>query len=109
MLFMMNLALESERISVKKEFYMKKNIHDYERVGRVAGGLFLSSMAFWGPKKKYFLGFLIPAFTGVTGNCPFYSATGMSTRKEVEEQANDYFPVQSSSEAAAGHPIVGVS
>lgn len=88
---------------------MKKNIHDYERVGRLAGGLILSSLAFWGPRNKLFLGFLIPAFTGVTGTCPVYSAAGISTRKDVESQANDFFPVQSVSERAAGHPIVGVS
>lgn len=29
--------------------------------------------------------------------------------KSVEEQANDYFPVQSPSERAAGHPLVGTA
>lgn len=28
---------------------------------------------------------------------------------DVEKQANEYFPVQSPSEVAAGHPLVGVS
>lgn len=28
---------------------------------------------------------------------------------EIEKQANLYFPVQSDSEIAAGHPIVGVA
>lgn len=91
---------------------MKKNVHDYERVGRVTVGLFLTSLAFWGPRKKCFLGFLIPVWTGITGNCPVYSILGVSTRKDQRgpyEQANDYFPVQSDSEKAAGHPIVGVS
>jgi Protein of unknown function (DUF2892) len=89
---------------------MIKNIHDYERVGRVVGGLFLSSLAFWGPRKTWYLAFLVPIVTGLTGTCPFYSAMGVSTRKdEIDSQANDYFPVQSSSEAAAGHPLVGVS
>lgn len=87
---------------------MKKNIHDYERVGRVVGGVFLSSLAFWGPKKPLYLAFLIPIATGAVGTCPLYSALGVSTRKDPDTQANDYFPVQSTSEAAAGHPIVGV-
>ncbi len=29
--------------------------------------------------------------------------------KSVEEQANDYFPLQSPSERAAGHPQVGTT
>jgi hypothetical protein len=92
---------------------MQRNIHDYERVGRVAGGLLLSSLAFWGPKNKWYLLSLIPAAEGLTGVCLFYKAAGINTRsfskKSVEEEANDYFPVESSSEEAAGHPIVGVS
>lgn len=88
---------------------MKKNIHDYERVGRFMGGLFLSSMAFWGPRKKKYLIFLVPTITGVTGVCPLYSALGVSTRKGRDNTSNNYFPVQSDSEKAAGHPIVGVS
>jgi 5-bromo-4-chloroindolyl phosphate hydrolysis protein len=45
---------------------------------RVVLGAFLSSMAIWA-----------------------------LTRKKVVDQANDYFPVQSDSERAAGHPLVG--
>lgn len=95
---------------------MIKNIHPYERVVRIGGGLFLSSLAFWGPRNKAFLSFLIPVGTGVAGTCPVYSAMGVSTLpreqdkpQDVEKQANDYFPVESDSEIAAGHPIVGVS
>lgn len=90
---------------------MQKNINDYERVGRVAGGLFLSSLAFWGPKNKWYLGFLVPAVEGMVGTCLMYSALGINTRSKEgsEDQANKYFPVQSTSERAAGHPIVGVS
>jgi hypothetical protein len=86
---------------------MKKNIHRYERVARVAGGALLSSLAFIGPKKPWFLSFLIPVATGLVGTCPLYSALNISTRKKEEDLANDYFPVQSSSERAAGHPLVG--
>lgn len=88
---------------------MKKNIHDFERVARFVGGVFFSSLAFWGPKKKVFLAFLIPVATGLVGTCPVYSALGISTRRIGKDQDNEYFPVQSNSERAAGHPIVGVS
>ena len=99
---------------------MKQNIHPYERVGRVGLGLFLSSLAFWGPKNKWYLTFLGLAADGAIGTCPVYSALGISTcpketktdkemPKDVEEQAKEYYPIESSSEIAAGHPIVGVS
>jgi hypothetical protein len=55
--------------------------------GRIFGGLILSSLTCWG----------------------LYLVLGRRTRKNVDEQANDYFPVQSTSERAAGHPLVGVS
>jgi len=62
---------------------MKKNIHDYERVVRVAGGAAALFFAFKDKKVKpwYLLG-LIPVATGVVGTCPMYSATGINTRKE---------------------------
>ena len=98
---------------------MKKNIHPYERVGRVVGGLALSSLAFWGPKNKWFLGFLGLAVDGVIGTCPAYSALGISTMPknksgieipdDVEKQANEYVGIESDSEIAAGHPLVGMS
>ncbi len=88
---------------------MKKNIHPFERLLRVAGGTFLASMAFWGPKKPWMLSFLGPVASGAVGTCPLYSALDISTRKDAEAQANDYFPVQSDSERAAGHPLVGAS
>lgn len=96
---------------------MKKNIHSSERILRIAGGLLLASLSLWGPKKKILITFLIPALTGVVGICPVYSALGISTRPkkekaidaEVAAQANEYFPIQSPSEIAAGHPLVGSS
>lgn len=89
---------------------MKKNINDGERALRLTTGAVLASMAFWGPKKKWMLAFLMPAITGVVGTCPLYSALGVSTCNEdsiTEKQANDYFPMKSDSEIIAGHPIVG--
>lgn len=91
---------------------MKLNISDPERVVRFGAGAVLSSLAFWGPKKPAYLVFLIPMATGFIGTCPLYSALGISTRtigEKESDQANDYFPVQSPSERAAGHPIVGAS
>lgn len=99
---------------------MKKNMHDYDRIFRFVSGVFLTSLAFWGPRKLGFLAFLFPVATGVVGNCPVYTAFGIDTRKlgtakktyalkSEKEQADEYFPIQSPSERAAGHPIVGAS
>jgi hypothetical protein len=88
---------------------MKKNIHNVERAVRIAGGLALTSMAFFGPRKPWYLVFAFPVLTGLVGNCPVYTALGVSTRPEEQDKSsNDYFPQKSQSELAAGHPIVGV-
>jgi hypothetical protein len=88
---------------------MKKNVHDVERVLRVAAGVALTAQAFTGRKRPWFLVFLTPILTGLTGKCPVYSALGVSTRPEAESKDNAYFPVQSPAERAAGHPIVGTA
>ena len=58
---------------------MKKNIHPVERGVRVVGGLFLTSLAFWGPANYWFLLGLIPVATGLVGWCPPYALLGIST------------------------------
>ena len=58
---------------------MKKNIHPVERVIRVVGGLFVASLAFWGPANFWFLLGLIPVATGFLGWCPPYAVFGFST------------------------------
>lgn len=58
----------------------------------VGGGLF-SSMFFW----------------GVYSVIKFRAGNSRGMARDVEEQANDYFPVQSPSERAAGHPLVGTA
>ncbi|MCB9072269.1 MAG: DUF2892 domain-containing protein [Bdellovibrionaceae bacterium] len=58
---------------------MKKNIHPIERVVRVVLGLFLCSLAFWGPQSYWFLLGIIPVLTGFMGWCPPYAMLGMST------------------------------
>lgn len=53
-------------------------------------------------KKTWSLGFIIPAITGLI----FYMR---HSKKEdaVEQEANEYMPIQSDSERASGHPLVG--
>ncbi|MFZ4404868.1 MAG: YgaP family membrane protein [Pseudobdellovibrionaceae bacterium] len=60
---------------------MKTNIHPIERYLRVAVGLFLMSLAFWGPSSLWFLLGIIPVATGLSGWCPLYKVLGMSTCK----------------------------
>lgn len=89
---------------------MKKNVHDYERVVRLLTGAFLTSLAFWGPKHKGFLSFTVLMGTGFIGTCPLYSMLGLNTRTHKNRSLdNEYFPKQSVSERAAGHPIVGLT
>lgn len=58
---------------------MTTNIHPIERGLRVAGGLFLMSLAFWGPNSSWFLLGIIPVATGLVGWCPLYTMLGIST------------------------------
>jgi hypothetical protein len=58
---------------------LKTNIHPIERGVRVGGGLFLASLAFWGPSNYLFLLGLIPVATGLMGWCPPYALLGIST------------------------------
>jgi hypothetical protein len=53
----------------------------FDRLARVALGLIILSLAFWGPKTAWgWLG-LIPLATGIVGLCPLYSLLGISTRR----------------------------
>jgi hypothetical protein len=58
---------------------MTINIHPIERKVRVVGGLFIASLAFWGPTNYWFLIGLVPVATGLMGWCPPYSLLGIST------------------------------
>lgn len=60
---------------------MKQNIHPIERFVRVVLGLFLCSLAFWGPKNMWFLLGVIPLATGFMGWCPPYALLGINTCK----------------------------
>lgn len=44
----------------------------------------------------------------ILGLVTIYMIFGRRRQTEEDKQANEYFPTQSSSEIAAGHPIVGV-
>lgn len=48
---------------------------------------------------------LVPMATGIL----FLFRRPNARAKSVEEEANEYVPIQSDSERAAGHPIVGAS
>lgn len=55
------------------------NEHNIERIARVALGLGLLLMVFFGPKTAWgWLG-LIPLVTGAIGSCPIYTLFGVST------------------------------
>lgn len=69
---------------------MKTNIHNIDRGIRIAAGLFLMSLAFWGPSNVWYLLGIIPVATGVVGWCPLYSMLGMSTCK-VEIKPSSLF------------------
>lgn len=60
---------------------MEQNIHPLERALRIVIGLFLMSLAFWGPASMWFLLGIIPLSTGLIGWCPLYTMLGISTRK----------------------------
>jgi len=60
---------------------MPCNIHHIERVLRVVIGMFVLSLAFWGPASAWaYLG-LIPLVTGLAGYCPPYALLGINTCK----------------------------
>lgn len=60
---------------------IEKNIHKVERVARVVAGLFLVSLAFWGPTNAWFLMGAVPVLTGLLGWCPPYTLLGINTCK----------------------------
>lgn len=69
---------------------MKSNIHNIDRGIRIVVGLFLMSMAFWGPSNLWYLLGIIPVTTGLVGWCPLYSLFGVSTCK-VEMRPSKLF------------------
>jgi len=62
--------------------FMKKNIHDIERMVRIVIGLFLVGLTFMSETPNYwFLLGVVPLTTGIIGWCPPYAMLGINTCK----------------------------
>ena len=62
---------------------MATNISTLDRVLRIAAGLVLISLAFWGPQTPWgFIG-IIPLATALIGFCPAYRLLGICTLKKA--------------------------
>ncbi len=60
---------------------MKRNVGGFDRFIRIVGGLFIISLAFWGPQTAWaYLG-VIPLMTGLFSTCGLYTMFGVSTCK----------------------------
>jgi hypothetical protein len=58
---------------------MKTNVGNVERYFRIALGIFLMSLAFWGPANLWFLLGIAPVATGFSGWCPLYTMLRIRT------------------------------
>lgn len=58
---------------------MPMNEGTIDRVLRVALGVGLISLFFFGPQTVWGLVGLVPLLTGLVGSCPIYTALGLST------------------------------
>lgn len=67
------------KFSMGKVIKRPINMHIIDRVSRITTGLFIMSLAFWGPKKLYFLAGYIPIISGFTGHCFIYRKFGFSS------------------------------
>ncbi|MEW6060498.1 MAG: DUF2892 domain-containing protein [Bacteroidota bacterium] len=65
---------------------MKTNIGTIERPIRIAMGLFITSLVFWGPQTLWALLGLVLVVTGFMRYCPIWHAIGVDTNKKVETQ-----------------------
>lgn len=64
---------------------LPQNEHVIERIARVAVGVGLLLLVFFGPKTAWgWLG-LIPLVTGAIGSCPIYTLFGVSTCPRHDE------------------------
>ncbi len=62
---------------------MATNISTLDRVLRIAAGLVLISLVFWGPQTPWgFIG-IIPLATALIGFCPAYRLLGLCTLKKA--------------------------
>ncbi len=66
---------------------MKPNLHKVDRILRFVGGLFIASMAFWGPSNYWFLIALIFPLTATMNWCPIYAMLGFKTNSDEEKKS----------------------
>lgn len=65
---------------------MKVNIGTIERPIRIALGIFITSLAFWGPETPWGYAGLIFVVTGFLRYCPIWHLTGVNTNKNIETE-----------------------
>jgi hypothetical protein len=63
---------------------MPANIGAIERPIRIALGLFITSLAFWGPTTPWAYVGLILVVTGFIKYCPIWHITGINTNKKID-------------------------
>ena len=63
---------------------MLTNIGATERPIRIALGLLITSLAFWGPETPWAYAGLIFVGTGFIKYCPIWHITGINTNKKIE-------------------------
>ncbi len=63
---------------------MKNNIGTIERPIRIAAGLLITSLAWWGPATPWAYAGLIFVLTGFVRYCPIWHLTGINTNKKIE-------------------------
>ena len=65
---------------------MKKNIGTIEQYVRILLGLFITSLAFWGPETPWAFAGLIFVATGFIKYCPIWHMAGISTVTKIETE-----------------------
>lgn len=65
---------------------MKTNIGKAERPMRILLGLFITSLAFWGPETPWALAGLILIVTGFIKYCPIWHMIGVNTVTKIETE-----------------------
>jgi hypothetical protein len=58
---------------------LKKNVGGLDRAIRIALGLGIISLAFWGPQTAWAWLGIIPVLTGLIGTCGLYTLLGISS------------------------------
>lgn len=64
-----------------------RNQHLVDRALRVALGLALLSLVFFGPQTYWGLIGLVPLLTGLVGSCPIYTLLGVDTGSPADAKA----------------------